>query len=87
MTEQDISRYQDIVITTMTDVGFKVLAAIAFWVIGRWLIGLALGMIRAALEKQKVDLIVWWCGGVGGVWVGGCWVCGGWVSFGAGGVG
>ena len=55
MTEQDISRYQDIVITTMADVGFKVLAAIAFWVIGRWLIGLALGMIRAALEKQKVD--------------------------------
>lgn len=55
MTEQDISRYQDIVITTMTDVGFKVLAAIAFWVVGRWLIGLALGMIRAALEKQKVD--------------------------------
>ena len=55
MTEQDISHYQDIVITTMTDVGFKILAAIAFWVVGRWLIGMALGMIRAALEKQKVD--------------------------------
>ena len=55
MTEQDISRYQDIIVTTATDVGLKVLAAIAFWVIGRWLIGVAVGMVRAALEKQKVD--------------------------------
>lgn len=55
MTEQDISRYQDIFITTATDVGIKILAAIAFWVIGRWLIGVAIGMIRASLEKQKVD--------------------------------
>ena len=55
MTEQDISRYQDIFITTATDVGLKILAAIAFWMIGRWLIGMVLGMIRASLEKQKVD--------------------------------
>lgn len=55
MTEQDISRYQDILITTATDVGLKLLAAIAFWVIGRWLIGMALRMLRSALEKQKVD--------------------------------
>lgn len=55
MTEQDISRYQDFIVTTATDVGLKVLAAIAFWVIGRWLIGVAVGMVRAALEKQKVD--------------------------------
>ena len=55
MTEQDISRYQDILVTTATDVGLKLLAAIAFWVVGRWLIGVALRMVRAALEKQKVD--------------------------------
>ena len=55
MTEQDISRYQDILVTTATDVGIKILAAIAFWMIGRWLIGMVLGMIRASLEKQKVD--------------------------------
>ena len=55
MTEQDISRYQDLIVTTATDVGVKILAAIAFWVIGRWLIGVAVGMVRAALEKQKVD--------------------------------
>jgi len=55
MTEQDISRYQDIFVTTATDVGLKILAAIAFWVIGRWLIGLVIGMIRNSLERQKVD--------------------------------
>jgi small conductance mechanosensitive channel len=55
MNQQDISRYQDLLLTTATDLGLKVLAAIAFWVIGRWLIGVAVGMVRAALEKQKVD--------------------------------
>lgn len=55
MTEQDVSRYQDIFIATATDVGLKILAAIAFWVIGRWLIGLVLNMVRASLERQKVD--------------------------------
>lgn len=55
MTEQDISRYQDIIVTTATDLGIKILAAIAFWVIGRWLIGVVLNMIRSSLERQKVD--------------------------------
>ncbi|OMG56346.1 mechanosensitive ion channel protein MscS [Azonexus hydrophilus] len=55
MKEEDISRYQDILVTTLTDVGVKVLAAIAFWVIGRWLIGLAIRLVRGALERQKVD--------------------------------
>lgn len=35
--------------------GVKILAAIAFWVIGRWLIGLAVGMVQKALSKQSVD--------------------------------
>lgn len=55
MTEHDISRYQDLLVTTATDIGLKLLAAIAFWMIGRWLIGLALRMLRSALEQQKVD--------------------------------
>lgn len=55
INEQDISRYQDLLIATATDIGVKILAAIAFWVIGRWLIGMAVGMIRSAMEKQKVD--------------------------------
>lgn len=55
INEQDISRYQDLILTTATDIGLKILAAIAFWVIGRWLIGVAVSMVRGALEKQKVD--------------------------------
>ncbi|EIX9394185.1 TPA: mechanosensitive ion channel family protein [Pseudomonas aeruginosa] len=35
--------------------GIKILAAIAFWVIGRWLIGFAVGMVQKSLERQKVD--------------------------------
>ena len=55
MNAQDISRYQDLVITTATDIGLKILAAIAFWVIGRWLINLAVRLVRTSLERQKVD--------------------------------
>ncbi|UVE17532.1 mechanosensitive ion channel family protein [Pseudomonas sp. LS44] len=33
----------------------KVLTAVAFWVIGRWLIGFAVGMVQKSLGRQKVD--------------------------------
>ena len=33
----------------------KILSAIAFWVIGRWLIGFAVGLVQKALGQQKVD--------------------------------
>ena len=55
MNKEDFSRYQDLIVTAATELGLKVLAAVAFWVIGRWLIGVAVGMVRASLEKQKVD--------------------------------
>jgi small conductance mechanosensitive channel len=55
MNKEDISRWQELFLTTVTEVGLKVLAAVAFWVIGRWLIGVAVGMVRASLERQKVD--------------------------------
>lgn len=55
MNEQDVSRYQDLIVTTATDVGLKIVAAIIFWVVGRWLIGVAVNMVRASLERQKVD--------------------------------
>lgn len=55
MNPKSLSSFQEIIVATATEVGLKVLAAIAFWVIGRWLIGVAVGMVRRALEKQKVD--------------------------------
>ena len=33
----------------------KIISAIAFWVIGRWLIGFAVGMVQKALGQQRVD--------------------------------
>jgi len=33
----------------------KIIASLAFWIVGRWLIGFAVGMVQRALGKQKVD--------------------------------
>lgn len=55
MKEIDISRIQEILVTAATDIGLKILAAIIFWVVGRWLIGFALSIIRKGLEQQKLD--------------------------------
>lgn len=41
--------------TTVIDIGLKVLAAIAFWVVGRWLIGRVIGLIQAAMNRNHVD--------------------------------
>src|ERR1041384_3437419 len=39
-------------------VGFQILAAIVFWIVGRWLIGLAVRLLQRALIKQHVDATV-----------------------------
>ena len=36
-------------------IGLKVVGAIALWVIGRWLIGVAMRLLTKSLERQKVD--------------------------------
>ncbi len=35
--------------------GVKILAAIAFWVVGRWLIGFAVGLVQKTLGSQQGD--------------------------------
>jgi small conductance mechanosensitive channel len=35
--------------------GLKILGAIVVWVVGRYLIGLAVRLVSNALEKQRVD--------------------------------
>ena len=55
MNMDDVSRYQDLLLSTVTELGIKILAAVAFWVIGRWLIGFVVNLVRASLERQKVD--------------------------------
>lgn len=51
----DLSPAMQKLIPILTTVGLKLLGAIAIWIIGRWLIGLALRMIGGALRKQKID--------------------------------
>ena len=41
--------------TTAIDLGIKILAALAFWFVGRWLIGRVIALIRVALGRSNVD--------------------------------
>lgn len=50
-----LQKYQDLALAYASDFGVKVLAAIAFWVIGRWLIHMVVRMVQASLGRQKVD--------------------------------
>ncbi len=51
----DIASIQTFLSTTLVDIGLKILAAIAFWVIGRWLIGKVIFMMQAAMGRNSVD--------------------------------
>jgi small conductance mechanosensitive channel len=55
MSSVDFSKIQDLILDTAADVGIKVLGAIALWLIGRWLIGFALRIVRGGLERQHID--------------------------------
>ena len=41
--------------TQLTTFGLKAAGAIAVWVVGRWLIGVALRLVSTALDRQRVD--------------------------------
>jgi len=51
----NLSTMMQTVTTMLTTVGLKILGAIAIWIVGRWLIGLALRLIGSALTKQQID--------------------------------
>ncbi|MDA8255680.1 MAG: mechanosensitive ion channel family protein [Betaproteobacteria bacterium] len=55
MESTSLQKYQDIIAQYTVEFGVKILAAIAFWVIGRMLIGFVVNLVRSSLEKQKVD--------------------------------
>lgn len=46
---------QDFLSTTVTELAIKILAAIAFWIIGRWLIGRVIAVMQAAMGRNAVD--------------------------------
>ena len=51
----DLKAMMQTVTAVLTAVGLKILGAIVLWMIGRWLIALALRLIDSALRKQKID--------------------------------
>ncbi|MBL8399275.1 MAG: mechanosensitive ion channel family protein [Candidatus Accumulibacter sp.] len=58
MNAQDLTRWQDVIVQYGSELGAKVLAAIAFWVIGRWLIGAVGNVVQRTLERQNTDATV-----------------------------
>jgi small conductance mechanosensitive channel len=51
----DISAVQTFVSTTLLDVALKVLAAIAFWIVGRWIINSVVRVMQLAMGRNHVD--------------------------------
>ena len=51
----DVSGTMQVITTYAIAIGFKIVGAIIFWLIGRWLIAFAIRMVTSSLERQKVD--------------------------------
>ncbi len=51
----DMQAVQTFLTTTAIDVGIKILAAIAFWIIGRWIIGRVISLMQAVMSRNKLD--------------------------------
>jgi small conductance mechanosensitive channel len=51
----NLGQYQQLVASYGMAILTKIVAAIIFWIVGRWLIGLVGRLIRQAFERQKLD--------------------------------
>jgi len=51
----DMQSLQTFLSTTLIDLAIKVAAAIAFWIIGRWLIGTVVSLMQKAMSRNHVD--------------------------------
>ncbi|MDR3427138.1 mechanosensitive ion channel family protein [Silvimonas sp.] len=58
LSSADVVHYRDLAIGILTEFGIKIIAAIIFWVLGRWLIGVAVRMVEKSLMRQKLDATV-----------------------------
>lgn len=52
---EKVSAFMNTVMQYATSFGVKIIVAILFWVLGRWLIGFAVGLVQKSLERQRVD--------------------------------
>jgi len=51
----NLEQVRQYLLTTGADLAIKVLAAIAFWIIGRWLIGKVIALVQSAMGRNNVD--------------------------------
>lgn len=51
----DCKKYQDLAVATAISAGAKILAALAIFGIGLWLIGLAMRLVERSLRSHKID--------------------------------
>ena len=51
----NVTAFQTFLSTTASELAIKILASIAFWIIGRWLIGKVVAMMQAAMARNNVD--------------------------------
>lgn len=51
----DWNTVQHFLSTTVTELAIKILAAIAFWIAGRWIIGRVIAVVQAAMSRNNVD--------------------------------
>jgi small conductance mechanosensitive channel len=51
----DMQTIQTFLSTTASELAIKIGAAIAFWIIGRWLIGRVISVMQAAMNRNNVD--------------------------------
>lgn len=55
MDTTSLQSIRDVIYGYATVFGVKILAALAFWVVGRWLIHFVVRMVQKSLAKQSVD--------------------------------
>lgn len=51
----DLTAAETFLRVTAMQLGLKILAAIAFWVVGRWIIGRVITLVQAAMGRNHVD--------------------------------
>ena len=51
----DMQSIHQFLSTTVSELAIKIAAAIAFWIVGRWLIGRVVGLIQAAMGRNHID--------------------------------
>jgi small conductance mechanosensitive channel len=51
----DVTAFETFVRVTALQIGLKILAAIAFWVVGRWIIRHVIRLSQAAMDRKQLD--------------------------------